>query len=124
MAETYTRKTVLESIPENNDNVEDFVELCEWTGSKEELEMVEGADTMLECMDENEGEVWLVLSDKVFTNADKLEFIRHATEYGNGAFYRMTEYRQIRLDLDIWLCDVTKFVFGDFPKTIYLAVTS
>lgn len=30
MAKTYTRKTVLESIPENNDNVKDFVELCEW----------------------------------------------------------------------------------------------
>jgi hypothetical protein len=25
----------------------------------------------------------------------------------------------IEFNLDIWLCDVTKFVFGEFPKIIH-----
>jgi hypothetical protein len=40
-------------------------------------------------------------------------------ELGEGAWYRMEKYMGIRYDIDMWLCDVTKFVFGDFPKTIY-----
>ena len=64
-----------------------YVDLPEWIGSKAELEMVAGADSMLEYMAEGERQVWLVLSEKEFENADKLEFLRLATEIENGAFY-------------------------------------
>jgi hypothetical protein len=26
------------------------------------------------------------------------------------------------LKLDVWLCNVTKYVFGEFPATIYIKV--
>lgn len=101
-----------------------YVDLPEWTGSKAELEMVDGADNMLEYMAEGEGQVWLVLSEQEFENADKLEFLRLATEIENGAFYKLDKYRGIKIGLEMWLCDVTKFVFGDFPKTIFLSATN
>lgn len=101
-----------------------YVDLPEWTGSKAELEMVSGADSMLEYMAEGEGQVWLVLSEQEFENADKLEFLRLATEIENGAFYKLDKYRGIEIGLEMWLCDVTKFVFGDFPKTIFLSATN
>jgi len=100
-----------------------YIDLPEWTGSKAELEMVAGADSMLEYAAEGEGQVWLILSVDEFENADKLEFIRLATEIENGAFYKLDKYRGVEVGVEMWLCDVTKFVFGDFPKTIFLSTT-
>jgi hypothetical protein len=101
-----------------------YVDLPEWEGSKAELEMVAGADSMLEYMAEGEAQVWIMLSEDEFENADRLEFLRLATEIENGAFYKLDKYRGIELGLEMWLCDVTKFVFGDFPKTIFLSATN
>lgn len=95
-----------------------YVDLPEWTGDKSELELVSGADHMLEYIAQGDGEIWITFSRRKFTGADKLIFLR--PEIGNGAFYKLKSYRGIELDLELWLCDVTKFVFGDFPKVLYL----
>ena len=100
-----------------------YVDLPEWEGSKDDLEMVFGADSMLEYMAEGEGQVWINISEEEFENADKLEFIKLATEIDNGAFYKLNKYRGVDIGLEMWLCDVTKFVFGYFPKTIFLSPT-
>ena len=98
-----------------------YVDLPEWEGSKADLEMVSGADSMLEYMSEGEGEVWLYLSDTIQDETwDELELTGLATDLGNGAYYELKEYNGIRINLKMWLCDVTKFVFGDFPKIIYI----
>lgn len=99
-----------------------YADIPEWTGSKEELEMVCGADTMLEYMSEGNDEVSLYLSTEYFENSDTLDFIRNATEIGNGSFYNLKTFKGIEFNLEIWLCDVTLFVFGEFPTKIYLSV--
>jgi hypothetical protein len=101
-----------------------YIELPEWQGSKDEIEMVAGADMMLEVMSEGNGYVWLLLSEEPFENADQLKFIRNAIEIQNGAFYNLETFKGIELNLEMWLCDVTKFVFGSFPNVIYVAVQS
>ncbi len=101
-----------------------YVDLPEWPGSKSDLEMVYGADSMLDYMAEGEGQIWLVLSDEAFENADELRFLRLTPEIENGAFYKIENYKGIEINLEVWLCDVTKFVFGDFPKTIFIATIS
>jgi hypothetical protein len=98
-----------------------YVDIPEWEGSKSDLEMVAGADTMLEYFSEGEDSVWLYISDEYFENSDYLSFQRMADEIGNGAFYVMKKYRGIELNLDLWLCDVTLFVLGKFPEKIYLS---
>jgi len=40
-------------------------------------------------------------------------------EIGEGAWYKLENYLGIDFRLQMWLCDVTKFVFGDFPRKIY-----
>jgi hypothetical protein len=40
-------------------------------------------------------------------------------EIGEGAWYILNQYLGIDFNLKMWLCDVTKFVFGNFPKKIY-----
>lgn len=101
-----------------------YVVLPEWQGSKADLEMVAGADTMLEYMAEGNGFVFLYLSETMFAGADELKFICLAEELGNGAYYKMEYYRGVGLNLDIWLCDVTKFVFGKFPSVIHVSTSN
>lgn len=98
-----------------------YVELPEWEGSRADLEMVAGADTMLEYMAEGNDYVNTYISETEFDGSDKLEFIGLATEFENGAFYKMDKYKGIELGLELWLCDVTLFVFGKFPKEIFIS---
>jgi hypothetical protein len=97
-----------------------YVDLPEWEGPKAALEMVDGADTMLEYMAEGLGEVRAILSTKKVDNSYHLHFIRETPEVGEGAQYYLEEYIGLTINLKVWLCDVTKFVFGDFPKDIWI----
>lgn len=94
-----------------------FIDLPEWTGEKAELQMVAGADIMLDSfLDNDSNDVWLTISEDEFENSQKLTFIATADDIQNGAYYVLESNR-----LHMWLCDVTKFVFGGyFPETIYL----
>lgn len=102
------------------DNGDWFVELPEWEGSKADLQMVAGADDMLEYMSEGSNVVRATLSEEHFVGSDEIKFIRTADEIGNGAMYKLAKYKGINLDLEMWLCDVTKFVYGHFPQSIYI----
>jgi len=72
-------------------------------------------------MAEGNNYVNLHLSEEAFDGADKLEFIRIATEIGNGAHYIMRSYAGIEFNLEMWICDVCMFVFNKFPMNIYLS---
>lgn len=94
-----------------------FIDLPEWTGEKAELQMVAGADIMLDSfLTTNSNDVWLTISEDEFEGSQKLVFIATADDIQNGAYYVLESQ-----GLYMWLCDVTKFVFGGyFPETIYL----
>ncbi len=98
-----------------------YVDLPTWEGSKAELEMVAGADSMLEYMAEGEEFVQLILSEENFEGSDALNIIEECKGDIGGALYLMTFYKGIQLNLEMWLCDVTKFVFNKFPKIIYIS---
>ncbi len=98
-----------------------YVDLPEWTGEKSDLEMVAGADSMLEYMAEGESEIKVTLSETEFEGADVLQFLSEATEIGNGAYYQMENYKGIQIGLKMWLCNVTLFVYGKFPDKIYVS---
>jgi hypothetical protein len=105
-----------------------YVDLPEWEGSVDELEMVAGADLFLDILSENEQTVNVVLSTVPFEGDDVLELQRYGDieswEMGTGAWYRLLEYKGIDYELTMWLCDVTKFVFDEFPKNIYFCKVS
>jgi hypothetical protein len=100
-----------------------YAVIPEWTGPKADLEMVCGADVWLDILCQGEWHVWMTISDNPFDGAEKLIMTElgriHGPEYGTGAWYRAETYIDIEYNLDMWLCDVTKFVFEDFPKVIY-----
>ncbi len=100
-----------------------FVDLPEWEGTKGELQMVMGADSFLEILAQGENEIDVTLSTEPFQNAEVLHFLYvgrlEGPEYGEGGWYYLKEYLGIPFDLKMWLCDVTKFVFGELPNKIY-----
>ena len=102
-----------------------FVHLPDYPGHYSELEMVLGADVMCDMIDTFEtGSIAVTVSDEPFdsifsTREYTLDFVNSTTSNGeqDGANYRMREYK-----LDVWLCNVTKYVFGEFPATIYIRI--
>lgn len=98
-----------------------FIDLPEWTGSKFDLQMVSGADTMLDRLSDYSNYVTLDFSEYSMKGDDvKLLTLvnKHSQLLGGGADYLDD------IGAKIWLCDVTKFVFGKFPKKIWLRVSS
>lgn len=97
-----------------------FVDLPEWKGSREDLQMVCGSDTFLEILCEGNWDVWISLDTTKTEEWDCLEMIE-VEDFGSGQWYNLKSYRGIEFDLDMWLCDVTKFIFGKFPEKIYFS---
>ena len=102
-----------------------FVRLPDYPGHYSDLEMVLGADVMCDMIDTHDiGYITVIVStepsENQFTTKEyTLDFVNSTTSNGeqDGANYRMREYK-----LDVWLCNVTKYVFGELPATIYIKV--
>ena len=97
-----------------------YVVLPEWEGDRGELEMVAGADVMLDILSEGKPIVTLELSVEP-TPCDITLFIDR--EDGGGAWYSLaTKSDNIKFEnlYEIWLCHVTKFVFGELPSHIFI----
>lgn len=87
-----------------------YVDLPEWPGSKEDLEMIEGADYLLGILaGEDNDEVLVKFTDEPFEGCHRL------THLGNG-YYNNNAWHGPSM---IWLCYVTEFVFGNYPEFIY-----
>ena len=105
-----------------------YVDIPDWEGSVDDLEMVAGADLFIEILSDGEQTVNVTLSTVEFEGADILEFQTlgdlRSWELGEGAWYKLISYMGIDYELKMWLCDVTKFVFDGFPKNIYFSKVS
>lgn len=109
-----------------------FIDLPEWTGSKAELQMVLGADTMLDILAKGENTVTLEVSTEHFEGAKVLawfgEGVAGDPSFGGGMYrthltLQLADEKPVEKDLDMWLCDVTKFVFGGYmPDLIFFRV--
>jgi hypothetical protein len=104
---------------EKEENGNWYVVLPEWTGEKAELQMVMGADTMLDKLANGEKEVELKISLEPFDNALHLRLLKEGQILGGGD-YILEKYNGEDINLDVWLCEVTRFVFGFIPDNIYL----
>jgi len=94
-----------------------YADVPQWTGRKSALQMVAGADKLLDCIAKGRQEVHLHFSENEINDADCLVF--HKKSWINGADYNLKKCNGTDVDMKVWLCNVTKFVMGEFPKTIY-----
>lgn len=98
----------------------DLPEYLEQGGSKADLAMVSGADTMLDIIAGNKEEVILQIDTEPFNHADELTLTEICDPILGGGYYHMKKFEGKEVDQNMWLCDVTKFVFGDMPPRIYV----
>jgi hypothetical protein len=98
-----------------------YIDLPTWTGTKAELQMVGGADTLLDHLSNNGTTVDVDISiDNLFLNKEKgFQTLKRIIQTPpNGCIYHLGLK-------PVWLCDVTKFVFdGIFPKRIHFKVNN
>lgn len=76
-----------------------------------------GADALLEVLAQGGDYITIRMGDEPVIdkspNTFTLEFDR---EEAGGGYYKIKDHF---LEFEIWLCHVTKFVFGYLPKKIY-----
>lgn len=101
-----------------------YIDLPEWTGAHANLAMVAGSDLLLDFLlkDGNRVEVEVVKSDKPLAKYDEDErFFRcdqiEASLFG-GSTYEVNGLEGFYHN--IWICPVTLFVLGEYPKYIYI----
>ena len=102
-------------------------------GTKTNLMMVDGSDTFLDYISNNQGKATLKLSTEQFEGSEAvlnkirigmnrglLDNIGHAiVDY--GAYYLVEKFKENILNHQLWLCPVTEYVFeGGYPEKIYI----
>ena len=101
-----------------------YIDIPNWTGNKADLEMVSGADTMLDYVGKGSRNVTLSLSEQPFPGADVLRLVTdYSGETSGGGIYFLERYNGELLNQGMWLCEVTEWVFGRLPAFIYFKKT-
>jgi hypothetical protein len=104
----------------NKEDKKWYIDLPSYPGEKADLQMVLGADTLLDILSGNtRHSVTMSVSLEPIEGFDSLTRMRQlTTDEGGGAMYFSNKHQ-----FELWLCDVTKFVFApygiDFPSTIF-----
>ncbi|XZF14674.1 DUF6717 family protein [Chitinophagaceae bacterium MMS25-I14] len=98
----------------------DLPEYIEQGGHYADLQMVEGADTMLDMMADGEASVTLQIAEEPFEGPDMLLLTEKCDPGIGGGYYLMPQYEGRQIDQMMWLCQVTEFVFGYLPERIFV----
>jgi len=96
-----------------------YIDIPEWTGSKAELRMVSGADTLLDVLDtNNNNKVYVEVDTEIFNNFD-IKLSKIINVFGGASYMAKSK----NFNKPLWLCAVTKYVFGGIlPKKIYIKI--
>jgi hypothetical protein len=98
----------------------DLPAYLEQGGTIGDLQMVDGADKMLDIVAAGKSDVVLQISTEAFGQADVLELMEKCDPYIGGGYYLLKDYEGQTFNQRMWLCQVTEFVFGDLPSHIYI----
>ena len=108
--------------------------LEEGLGTRDDLIVVDGADTFLDLLSEGRPSITLKLSANIFPgyvflmSKVRMELGRELPDQVGlasidyGAYYQVTSLQENVNKHQLWLCPVTEFVFGNYPLQIYAAV--
>jgi len=110
-------------VKEGRDWYIDLPEYLAQGGSRGDLQMVEGADAMLDVIAEKQLEVNFILRREYFEGAVLLVLIERCDPYIGGGYYLLESLEGKEYNKKMWLCGVTEFVFGELPNEIFLKVS-
>lgn len=90
-----------------------YIILPEYKGDIEELEMVAGADLLLETLSKGNPTIQVKVSTEPLKDGIEL-YLFGLDDIGATYNCESNEFSG-----NIWLCNVTKYVLGNFPNIIY-----
>lgn len=98
-----------------------YVDFPGWPFDHGNLMMVAGADDLCDYLsdDGKVARVTVVPSKKPLDLPDHACLIQGKHSLTGGSHYRVTRLPGFRMD-EIWLCPVTLFVLGQYPKYLYI----
>lgn len=100
-----------------------FIVLPEWEGDPSQLQMVLGANTLLDELSPKEEDVSLLITTNIKEMREESKSTHHMKSWDwlqRADFIPVAEgYYYNHGSKYLWLCPVTQFVFGEFPKIIY-----
>jgi hypothetical protein len=100
-----------------------YIVLPEWEGAHNELEMVAGADMLLDNLSADGKYCDINVSEDFVENSIELILDRHAG--GGGVYNVFYPNTQPKIVPQIWLCHVTKFVYGGvLPEKLYFSINN
>lgn len=108
---------VMEISFERYDDGRWYVVFPEYEGDHEDLEMVEGADKMLDALTDDNLYVDTIVSLEKLPSGFMLKMESHDDF---GAFYNVIGCEQF--EGNVWLCNVVHDFFGEHPEEIYFRV--
>ena len=91
-----------------------FVVLPDYDGDQEDLEMVDGADKLLDILTTDGLYVNLNISLEEVPGMFHLQLVKHDEI---GGTYEVTNHGRF-LNKDIWLCNVVHYLLGEHPEEI------
>jgi hypothetical protein len=89
-------------------------------GSKADLQMVSGADTMLDRIAGKNSEVTLQMETYPFAGSDEVSLLRRCDPSVGGGEYILHTFEKKTFNQEMWLCGVTEVVFGYLPDSIFI----
>lgn len=98
-----------------------YIDIPSWKGAHSALQMVAGADDMLDLIGNGAPYVKLqVIKSNKEIDSIEAEMLCDRMEHSmtGGATYRV--FNKEGID-EMWLCPVTLFVLGEYPKHIYIS---
>ena len=94
---------------------------------QDDLEMVCGADTLLDCINNGSDIVSIAVATENTPNLSKEGWDAHCNliehdEFGGTYTICTDNANDIPLDNHFWLCNVTHNIFGEHPNEIYFKI--
>ncbi len=97
-----------------------YADIPEWGGDIADLQMVEGADELLDWVAAAATECNLLMADNHIKDAEILNLVyAREANLGGGGDYILESFKGEWKNHKLWLCHVTEFVFKQLPETIY-----
>ena len=97
-----------------------YVDFPGWPFDHHNLMMVAGADKMCDFLSDDGKNTYVsvIPSNKEEDHPGYAKLIQGEHSLTGGSTYKVTNLRGF--DRDIWLCPVTLFVLGEYPKYLYV----
>lgn len=97
-----------------------YVDFPNWPFDHYNLMMVAGADELCEyfSIDDKVAKVKVIPSSKEEEHPGYAKLVQKEWSITGGSVYEVTNLRDFKRD--IWLCPVTLFVLGKYPKYLYV----